>query len=81
MTESTTNSKLEVFYPIEIMTNGKYSAINKIINAIIYNESEKAILTGENHITLRIQMVRARFTTRMVSRRRTNRYRQRFLHP
>lgn len=30
-------------------------------------------LTGENHITLRIQIVKEKFTTRMISRSRTNR--------
>lgn len=33
----------------------------------------KRTLTGENHITLRIQIVKEKFTTRMISRRRTNR--------
>lgn len=37
------------------------------------NGKLKRTLTGENHITLRIQIVKEKFTTRMISRRRTNR--------
>lgn len=42
----------------------------------VYQPKEKKreakILTGENHITLRIQMVRAKFTRKTMSKRRTN---------
>lgn len=37
------------------------------------NGKLKKTLTGENHITFRIHIVKEKFTTRMISRRRTNR--------
>lgn len=47
----------------EVMRQKKYENNGKLIRT----------LTGENHITLRIQIVKEKFTTRMISRSRTNR--------
>lgn len=53
----------------------KRNKLDLLLNKHDQNEhdKEKSVLTGENHITLRIQIIRARFTTRMMIRRRTNR--------